>query len=343
MITPEKIQPYPDLKPFDVLTAFASGTSPGAVLMLDNNFDIALNLLQPRTIDELREHGIPVLESQRVLLKVWSVIKQLDDDKYQFAWPMMVGEKLNVVRTKAQQIASTILQENQSNIQAFLQVAQEENFATHQFPLLASLVLDGMVWDQLQELGVVDDIDFSSMETGSHFWKGLAWITYPEKNFRLGTNGFVRGGYGFSQSWTPQSLPLQKPIMNSAVLQQKMVDFVDNPKTYIKDADHEKLVGLGFFENDQLTIPYLHQAHPLWRAAKKLAVQVAGVLRDELTKIDLESMIGLEFKGALIIFYHEIYPAMLEYLIAQGVELPGVMQGNADAPIAHSFFITKYG
>lgn len=341
MIESEKIQPYPNLKPLDLLTAFASGTSPAAVLMLDNNFDIALNLLQPRTIDELRENGIPVLESQRVLLKVWSVIKQLDNDKYQFSWPMMVGEKLNVVREKAQQIASAIFQENQSNIQTFLRVAQEEGFESYQFPLLGSLVLDGMVWDQLQELDVVDDIDFGSMETGSKFWKGLAWITYPEKPFRLGTNGFAHDGYSFSQSWTPQSLPLQKPIMNSAVLRQKMVDFVDNPKAYIKDEEHETLVELGFFENEQLAIPYLHQEHLLWEASKKLAAQVTDVLKNELTKIDVESMIGMEFKGALIIFYHEIYPAMLECLIEQGVELPGVMQGDADAPLAHSFFITK--
>ena len=342
MIDPERIQPYPDLKPLDLLTAFVSGTSPAAVLVLDNNFDIALNLLQPRTIDELRENGIPVLESQRVLLKVWSGIKQLDEDKYQFAWPIMVGEKLNAVRTKAKEIARTILQENQSNIQFFLKVAQEESFLAHQFPLLASLVLDGMVWDQLQELGVVDNIDFSSMETGSSFWKGLAWITYPEKSFRLGTNGFARGEYGFSQSWTPQSLPLQKPIMKSAVLQQKLVDFVDNPKSYIRDKDHDQLAKMGFFEEDQLTIPYLHQEHTLWLAGKKLAAQVTSVLRDEIAKIDLELMIGMEFKGALIIFYHEIYPAMLEHLIGMGIELPGVMQGDVDAPIANSFFITKY-
>ncbi len=111
MIEPEKIQPYPDLKPLDVLTAYASGTIPQAILMMDNNFDIVLNLLQPRTIDELRENGIPVLESQRLLLLVWRLIKQLDNNKYQFAWPVMVGEKLDVTRTKAQQIARLILQE----------------------------------------------------------------------------------------------------------------------------------------------------------------------------------------------------------------------------------------
>ena len=35
-----------------------------------------------------------------------------------------------------------------------------------------------------------------------------------------------------------------------------MVDFVDNPDTYVKDGDHEKLVELGFFKNDRLTIDY---------------------------------------------------------------------------------------
>ena len=342
MIDPIKIQPYPDLKPLDLITAFASGTSPVAVLMLDNNFDIALNLLQPRTIDELRANEIPVLESQRVLLKVWSLIKQLDNDRYLFSLPMMVGEKLNAARTKATEIARTIVQENQSNIQDFLQVAQEQSFLAHQFPLLGSLVLDGMVWDQLQELGVVDDIDFSGMETGSSFWKGLAWITYPEKSFRLGTNGFALGGYGISQSWTPQSFPLQKPIMNSSVLQQKLVDFVDNPKTYRRDKDHEQLVKMGFFKEDQLTIPCLHQDHVLWQAGKKLAAQVTSTLGDEIAKIDLELMIDREFKSALIIFYHEIYPAMLEILIETGIDLPGVMQGYPDAPIADSFFMTKY-
>lgn len=341
MIDSEKIQPYPELKPLDVLTAYASGTTPRTILAMDNNLDIILNLIQPRTIDELRENGIPVLESQRLLLLVWRLIKQVDNNKYQFSWPVMTGEKLNVARVKAQQIARVILEESQSAIRQFLVVVQEENFTTYQFPLLASLVLDGMVWNQLKNVDLVDNLDIGSIETDCHFWKGYTWITYPQKNFDLGTNVFDHKGYNLYQSRTPQSKSLLKPIQDNIALQAKLIDFVDNSKTYKKDKDHEKLVELGFIKNNQLIIPYLHQEHPLWQAAKNLALQVTCVLKDELTKINLESMIGIEFKSALIIFYHEIYPAMLEYLIEMDIELPGVMTGNAEASIAHSFFITK--
>ncbi|NIU59314.1 MAG: hypothetical protein GWN67_23910, partial [Phycisphaerae bacterium] len=114
MIDPNIIKPYPDLRAQECMTAFASGTSPVAILNLDNNLEIALNLIKPRTLNELRANGIPVLESQRVLLNLWGIIEMVENNRYRFIPPLLVGEKLDAVRYKTKRLASLLLENSQS-------------------------------------------------------------------------------------------------------------------------------------------------------------------------------------------------------------------------------------
>lgn len=339
MIEPHIIKTYPSLTSKDCVTAFVSGTSPSTILNYDNNLEIALNLIKPRNFNDLRNNGITVLESQELLLKLWGMVEDYEENKYHFSLPVLIGKKLDTIRRTAKKLASFLLEKNKKGINDYLDGIRQHRWQSHQFTFLASLVLDGMIWSQMSKLDLVTNLDFNQMETGSRYWSGLAWVTYPAKTFRLGTNTYTLGNYNFNQSWTPASWPQQSLV--TQFHREALVKFIDRGRLSLKTKEQTELEKLGFISKGECTIPVITHEDTIYKQGLNLANQIVQVLRNELESLDIVKLVGPDFRTALIILFHEVYPVMLEMLIEQGLELPGILGGLVNAPLATSFYISK--
>ncbi|NIP49887.1 MAG: hypothetical protein GWN67_03765, partial [Phycisphaerae bacterium] len=119
-----------------------------------------------------------------------------------------------------------------------------------------------------------------------------------------------------------------------------LIKFIDRGPTAISTEEQKQLTALGFILGQNCLIPILRNKDPIYQQGLHLAGHIVQILRDELQSLDIAELIEADFKAALIIFFHEVYPTMLETLIEKGIAIPGVLEGEESAPLSPSFFIS---
>jgi hypothetical protein len=277
-------------KAADVVTSFISGTSPTLVLGLDNNLQICLALREPATMDELRARGVPVLESQRVLLLAWHLIRRLEGGRYQTVLPIIAPPSTDSLRAEGRALARRLASDCIPEMNAMLREVRNAGWERNAYALVGSFVVDGLIWQKLEQRKVIEHADASQIESGSREWSGVAWIVYPQADFKLGTNQRSFDGGRLWISWTPQAPSRLAPLDEPSQRESLVTAARSGPGTGGK-------------------LPVLTRTSPVWRAADSLATKVALEI-DRAVQAGTLRRAGSALHGSsgAIILYHECSP-----------------------------------
>jgi hypothetical protein len=322
----------------DVVTSFISGTSPTLVLGLDNNLEICLALREPATMEELRARGVPVLESQRVLLLAWRLIRRLDGGRYQTVLPIIAPPATDSLRTEGRSLAARLSQRCAPELKALLQQLKASHLEANRYGLVGSWVLDGMVWRKLEQRGILEHADASKIDSGSREWSGVAWIVHPQPSFKFGTNQRSFEGGRLWVSWTPEALPRLRMLDEPATRESLVVAirFQRAPG----GAAAKLLESAGLLRAGKVAIPLLTSGNPLWSAADSLADKVAGELGRAIDEgILARAGSALHGSAGVIIFYHEVFPQLMQAW-SDRLPLPPVLAGDPRADLGPVVFAT---
>ena len=324
----------------EVVTSYVNGTSPTLILGFDNNLEICLALRQPRSPEALREDGVTMTDSQRVLMQLWRLIERNDLGELRCTVPIIEGAVAERLQALAGTVAEDLIDSLGPEIDRYLVGVTEDGWTEASYVLLGSFVMDGLVWEALERIGAISSADPGELASGSDYWSGVAWITVPPQDSRLGTNSQEMDGGSLHVAWTPASLVHQEALQHSWFREAMATAAFADPATASVAAG--KLEALGVVRADALAVPLIQAGSRVCEEGGRLAMQMSRALveseafREGIGLIDARSD-----TVATIMVYHWVYPAMLERLGARGITPPAILEGVPGAPLAPSLYVTR--
>ena len=327
----------------EVVTSYVSGTSPTLILSFDNNLEICLALRQPRSMDELRDQGVPVTRSQVVLLQLWGLIESGDDGALHFKLPVIDESVSSELSQKARVVAAKTLSASWGEIDAFTQEVREAGWARNSFALVGSYVLDGLVWPALEQEGMLEDSDPTAYESGSEYWSGVSWVTLPPIPKALGTNSVSTENGTLHVAWTPNSLEAQKPLWQREHLEA--ITAFANGQSGSESDGRKILEELGLVDRrGRARFPVIESGSAVCEKGGILAAKIAHFLADTSELREMMELVDAEDPSvALIMVHHWVYPALLRILEAEGLSRPAILSDPPSAGLAGSLFVTLPG
>lgn len=329
----------------EVVTSFVSGTSPTLILGLDNNLDLCLASREWASPQELERRGISSNESQRALLRVFGLIERRADGRFRCLVPAITGPQAEMMRTDASALANDLVSAHVEAVRRFVAMARSAGAADQAYAILASFVLDGLMWDELRGFGLMGHADAMLHETGSEHWTGYAWITIPSRPASLGTNRHEGNGADLYVTWTPASLQALAPVSSTPIL-ASMLDLSTRQDRKADSSLATALRGTGVLRDDALGIPVIAASSELHGAATALAKSVAAAYATRYDHERFGRLTGVrDTTLATLIFYHEVYPAMLAALVdREAIEAPVFfMSGQPLADVRRALFVVQRG
>ena len=322
----------------EVVTSYVSGNSPTAILDFDNNLEICLALREPMKKSALRASGVTYTDSQLLLLRLWALVERTADGEYRCKVPVIEEPVTGQVELLSQALADRILAAAGSDIDAFSESVRAAGWADSLYALLGSYVLDGLMWEVLDDLGAIETADMSAMASGSDYWSGVTWISLPPQASRLGTNSFTAGRGVLHAAWTPDALRAQEALQSSA-LREELVGIA-----LASEGTREptpRLGELGLLDGKRVMVPVIRAGSGLCDQGGRLAMRIG---REMLATDEIKQIVRLtgatDDSVAMIMAYHWVYPAILGRLEAKGLEKPPILLGMPGASVAPSLYVT---
>lgn len=322
----------------------ATGSGPQSVLDVDNNVELVFACQTPQDLQTLQSRKIEVTESQLLLLAAWHLLEQDDQGRFQTSFPILGPSKTAELRRMARQAAEKIASELDPDIHRFLNVLESRGWQKNGFTLLFSLVLDGLVWDILEERGTVPPREISAE---SPFWAGTVWVLYPQRALSCGTNTVAEGGLAVKINWSPQAIP-QMHLLVTGRGMEALFSAARSGGASNDPQVRRMFQGYGLFdEKGTWVVPNLRanaETDPVYGASQRLAARVAERLDEGQRSDALQRLIGAGARSDLvIIFYHELMWELLDLLDERNlVHLPGILRGEAQREqVGQLVFIVK--
>lgn len=323
----------------EVVTSYVSGTSPTLILGLDNNLEICLALREARTISELRADGVPVTDSQLIVLQLWRLVERSDDGTMRCTVPVIESPVTTKLEVLAQAVTDELLNAIGPDFDGYVETVREAGWPRSSYALLGSFVLDDLAWKSLERLGAIETSDASAMHTGSEHWSGVTWITLPPQTHKLGTNSYHTADGVLCMTWTPSSLPAQEALKRQELREELTamasgrIDAPSANRPYVLDQ-------LGLVQNGKLTVPVIRPDSPVCVESGRLAMQVSRALVASEPFHEMTRLTGAQNPAvALIMAYHWVYPRLMSQLEVSGLDRPRVLDGRSGASLGPTVYV----
>ncbi len=298
--------------------------SPEGIAALDSNGEILLACRDGCSLEELRTSGLSVLDSQVELLRTLGMLQDDSSGRLVTGFPVLDAETTLELRRRIEELAGRTLLEVGDESRAFLEAVRAAGHRGWAYSLVFSYVLDGMVWEFLDEYRMVPDRRRRS--TRSPHWTGVYWVhrpPRPEAPRTLVLSGSpatlkmtVPGGAASPDlgPWRAAATEL------SQALGAGTAGDADEAGAGAEDRPQGNLNSLGLMDPDgRWLVPVVDEAGggPVFRAAENLT---EGLL-EELQNLDVESWsegFGLGDAGqTLVIVYHELMWELIDRLVTR--------------------------
>jgi len=139
------------------------------------------------------------------------------------------------------------------------------------YTIIFSYVLDGMVWDEFEARGILDE---RTLTAEIPLWSGEIWALYPPRPFNSGTNSISEGGVALNVSWTEDAIRTMLPFVADFRTLVRMFDEYKE-KGYVEDDRVREVFGPFdlFDDSGRFTIPVIVETatNPLYRSAAGFA------------------------------------------------------------------------
>jgi hypothetical protein len=285
------------------------GARPIQIARMDNNGEILLACLEPKTTDEMISNGMKFLQSQLELLVDWDLLEYDRKNKtYKTTIHVYGVDKSFAIR---QQVGTAVKQlEDTLNPDILLLKRHLEETENEKslFAVLYAYVLHSYSMEQFG-----DEIYRKPQLSEEHpFWNGYAWAIYPVKKFKTAVTALpVEGNQLFVVS--AAAVPRLDFRQIIAFVKDIAADNrVDNPEVKKSLSDFDL-----FDDRGNLTIPIFKSD---WSAKlKNMAKKVYTQTTELAESIEMKDILDMETQAQAAMFLHyEIRYSYLDLLLEKG-------------------------
>ncbi len=296
-----------------------TGGSPEQIIKMDNNSIILMNCIDGKNISQLRDAGINLNDSQIELLKDWRLLKK-EKNIYRTNFQIIDTEQTEKLRKHTKTIASSLGNLLKNDIIELNDVLKKANREKNAYSILFSYVIDGLVWDEFEKQGMIDEKEVTIEHP---FWDGEIWAISPKREFSCGTNTISDEGVKLSINWSKGALKNMLPFVSDWKNLSKLFDdYIKSGKVIDPDAK-KAFAPYGLYNMDGLfSIPVIveEKGNPLFDICRKITDDIIKKVRTEMHLNSLKKEFGFrDNKQTLIIVYHEIMWDLLDYFENEGL------------------------
>jgi hypothetical protein len=309
--------------------------SPNSVMYLDNNGDILLACREGATLEQLDQAGIPYTASQLKLLEVLGLLEQGDELRTTF--PILDEAQTKELRQTMEQPARDLVETLGPAMSELLELVRTD-YGKHNssFSIAFSYVLDGAVWDVMEEEGFTASRQITEE---SPFWGGEVWSLYPPRDFSSGTNTFSERGVALVINWSRGIMPKLRQFWADRAMLQGLYDEYLTHGRVIDPAIFAYYEPFNIFdEGGYLTIPIIeeHAGNNLYDRCRAIAREVALKVPKILDLPGIMETYGFaNLSQTTIIAYHELMWSITEQLEERGLmSLPVAFTDPENASMA---------
>lgn len=315
-----KIRPYNECE----TVAFCSYESydPSQYVESDNNWELLHTLRTPMSFKELKATGVPVTESQILLLQIGGLIEK-ENNVLKTIMPIFDKEQTKSIRTLSKTIAQSAYTMSENEWHAFLSELKKNNLAKNAYSLVFSYILDGKIWKK--------QLPWPDSLTNNATWKGAYWALYDKRQNGLsyGTNGLSKFDKIFYQTWSDS---LSYWLGSKTIF--KFIEEYGQYKKIVSADLIEKSKEWGLVnEQGEVIIPIINESSdsPIVKISDKIIAKLASCVNqhsaDFMTKYQLTNE-----NLAKVILYHEVMWDMMDILVSKKIiTQPSILKGSTDA------------
>jgi hypothetical protein len=251
--------------------------------------------------------NIAYTQSQLKLMEQWDLVKKGNDNNYHTSINILDSISTHNLRNFSKDISSklSILIESETlKLKSYLKSIGRQN---NLYSVLFSYVIDGLVWDYLENEDLVEKRDISLK---SPLWDGEYWTLYPKRDFYCGTNSISEKGFSIKVNWSEKAIPKMIPFVNRFDLQGKILnDFIEEGK--VTDREVIDVFGkFNFFDsNGNFTAPVIEEkeGNAIYNISKEIASKITNFMQSEINLDNLKNEYNFNSNSqALVIVYHEM-------------------------------------
>ena len=294
---------------------YCAGNSPSNVIKLDNNWELLLSLIRPKTIGTLDSINIKHTGSQLKLLEEWSLIKKGEID-YRTSIVILDSVKTNSLRSLTKKLSLQLTNVIKPKIVELSSQLKKINREENVYSILFSYVIDGMVWDYLEEEQLVNPRKIS---LESPFWDGEFWSLYPKRDFYCGTNSISDKGYSIKVNWSEEAIPNMIPFVTRFDLQEKMLsNLIEKGRLIDKEAFSEFGKFNFFDEKGLFTAPVIveNEQNPIYAISQEISENIVRFIKTQINVEIAMKKYGLRNTSqAIIVLYHEMIWDIMDSLV----------------------------
>ena len=300
--------------------------SPFAIIRQGGNFRLLQTLWEkPQSLKNLEKSGFDFSDVDTVLLLNQGMIYP-SDGKYRSAVPFIDSVAIADIREKARFLAQNIVEDTRPEMNSFMATLDAAGVCESAFPLVHSLVFDGITWDHLD----VSHESATICQTDSMSWNGLFYFFRPEAPDIYGTNGISLGDKGFLKfSWGDSSNAYLCTAFIKTNIRRALINYLNGEELtpeMVRDCEEYGVID----ENGKLRLPVLDGTDAISLSADLWAKAVASSFMRHFNVGDIAAAVGLspENEAALkVILYHEVLFEVDRILDEQGhLKLPEILK-----------------
>ncbi len=301
---------------------------PEFILGLDNNADIALNLIRGRTRTEIDLKAGKTTDSQLLLMKEWGLVEQRET-KFFTAFPVIRDKETREMRMTAKEIAMKVMQSGMPSMKALVESLTAMKQQKTAFSLLSAYILDDLVIRAFDTAGVITR---PAIGGGNAHWAGEFWAVRPRRIFQCESRNYRAEGIEMRMLYREGARVILQDMMNEKrnillalgeIGQGGMVRSRELQETFEKF----RMVD----EKGRLLIPMIEEGGDqlLWRQCSSLASEISAVILREAQLQTLADRYYLrDQKQALVILYEEIKWELLDLLHKEKLAVKPLLMVN---------------
>jgi hypothetical protein len=276
--------------------------NPKRIVELDNNGQLLFGAVGGKTQAEIEADGIPISESQLVLLETFGLVERRDN-YITTRILVLLPEAISAIRHAAATAARHAVAGVSEAAEDIVATLASRGLESSAYAVVFGHALDGVLWDSLRQRGFLPEIELTVAEP---FWKGALWAVYPGRAGASGTNELSIGHNHLVMVWDDASA-------------ESLRDLASHPdsQTLLKSASRDtQRVSLASIFDDEFEIPVISKQDEIQSKSVDLAEQVADVMPDgEGCRVLLaDSGVVTSAEEAAVIVAHELIWEMAEML-----------------------------
>jgi hypothetical protein len=294
-------------------------STPQSILAIDNNWEILLNLVTPKTTKQLDSIGLKYTISQLRLLEDWSIIEIVNNNQYKTIvniFDSIQTEQLRSYSMKYSKMLIPIIDNDIKELRGHLELTKKDKNA---YTILFSYILDDKVWDYMKVSKLISE---HLISIDRPFWSGDFWTLYPKRIFYCGTNSFSNNKYSFKVNWSENSIPNMIPFFSRWDLQNQIIsDLYNNDKVSNQDAISVFKQFNVFDSIGNINVPLIFENRSdfVYNCSNLISDKIVKFVNTQIDIEEIKNKFGFADKSkALIALYHEMMWDILTILEKEG-------------------------